>query len=136
MASVSCTGNSKVESFASPRDNAKMALSGRGIDECVDVPVADTMTPTDDLSAVAMLTYCTFRSSPAMIQPPSFSANSASICAQWVCASHDVLYCAASSSASTTKMTSRASGTLRSANCMTARAKTAMPPLKSMAPRP
>jgi hypothetical protein len=38
------------------RESVKMALSGLGIDECVEVPVADTVSATDDLSAVEMLT--------------------------------------------------------------------------------
>ena len=37
-------------------DSVKIALSGRGIDECVEVPVAETVSATDDLSAVEMLT--------------------------------------------------------------------------------
>ena len=59
-----------------------MALSGRGIEECVDVPRAVRMSPIDDLSAVEMLTYFTRPLSSAMIQPPSFSANSQSISPQ------------------------------------------------------
>ena len=83
-----------------------------------------------------MLTYFTRPSSPLMIHPPSFRANSQSIAGHLLCASHVVLYCAASSSASARKITSRESGTRFSASIMTARANTAIPPLKSMAPRP
>ena len=68
-----------------------MALSGRGMDECVDVPRAVISIGSDSLSAVEMLTYCTRPSRPLMIQPPSFSANSQSILGQWLAASHGVL---------------------------------------------
>jgi hypothetical protein len=49
----------------------KIALSGLGIEECVDVPRAVTRTATDDLSAVEMLMYWTRPSRPLMIHPPS-----------------------------------------------------------------
>ncbi len=88
---VSCSGISWSASLVSAFASAKIALSGRGIDECVDVPRPSTMTGSEDLSAVEMLTYCTLPASFAMIQPPSFSANSQSICAQWVCESQVVL---------------------------------------------
>src|SRR5213076_1112790 len=79
---VSSTGVSYAAIFVIARDSAKIALSGSGIDECVDVPVAVTVALTDDLSAVEMLTYCTRPSSRLMIQPPSFNANSQSILSQ------------------------------------------------------
>jgi hypothetical protein len=36
-----------------------MALSGRGMEECVEVPRAVSKSEMPDLSAVEMLTYCT-----------------------------------------------------------------------------
>ncbi len=80
-----------MDSFASAFASAKIALSGRGIDEWVEVPVAVTIADSETLSAVEMLTYCTAPSSPLMIQPPSFSANSHSMSGQCSPASHVVL---------------------------------------------
>ena len=37
-------------------DSVKIALSGRGMEECVDVPFAVSRSETPDLSAVEMLT--------------------------------------------------------------------------------
>ena len=63
-------------------DSVKMALSGRGMEECVDVPLAVSSSETPDLSAVEMLTYWTLPSASLMIHPPSLSANSQSILSQ------------------------------------------------------
>src|SRR5580658_6407398 len=90
----------------------------------------------DILSAVETLMYRTLPSGRFMIHPPSLRANSQSISAQCDCASQVVLNGALSSSASTMKITSRLSGTFSRARRITASANTAMPPLKSIAPRP
>ena len=50
------SGVSYAEILASARDSAKIALSGRGIDECVEVPRAVTLSGSDNLSAVETLT--------------------------------------------------------------------------------
>src|SRR3954470_14790529 len=102
-----------------------MALSGRGIDECVDVPRAVIKSVIPDLSAVEMLTYRTLPSGFFMIHPPSFRANSQSIFSQLDWESVVVLYLPPSSSASDKKMTSRFRGTLLRARRITASANTA-----------
>src|SRR5436190_342697 len=56
VAGVISSGVSYAESFARARESAKIALSGRGIELCVDVPRAPTVNGIDDLSAVEMLT--------------------------------------------------------------------------------
>src|SRR5580704_17819653 len=105
------------------------------MEECVDVPLAVSTMLVLDLSLVDTLTYRTWPFGFVMIQPPSFRANSQSILSHCDCASHVVLYVALSSSDSTRKITSRFSGTLFLAKLITACANTAIPPLKSMAPR-
>ena len=113
-----------------------MALSGRGIDEWVDVPRAVRTMFAPPLSAVEMLDVLHL---PGLVldDPAALVEGELAVDLRPVRLGQPrVLYCAPSSSASARKITSRASGTLFSASIMTARANTAMPPLKSMAPRP